>query len=176
VKLPSTHEGSNLNWDQVVTEIGPRLYRYFSASFSLEASSDLTQDSLIRLVKLVNDGSYDESQGSLVMYAYGVARLVRLEAWRKQVPEDAYADPRGYDFRIAPTSKENSADDSLLKLRSAINELPETQKQIILLQLDDELSLEKIARVVSLPLNTVKSHIHRAKKILKSILINEGEL
>jgi RNA polymerase sigma-70 factor (ECF subfamily) len=110
------------------------------------------------------------------MYAYGIARLVRLEAWRKQLPEDSYGNPRDYDYRAAPASEDNAQDESLMKLRSALNELPETQKQIILLQLDDELSLEDIARVTSLPLNTVKSHIHRAKRILKIIIMEEGEL
>ena len=108
------------------------------------------------------------------MYAYGIARLVRLEAWKSQLPEISYSDPREYDFRVVQAHG-SSSDDALAKLRSALDELPETQKQIVLLHIDAELSLQDIARLVGLPLNTVKSHIHRAKKILKSVLLVEGE-
>ena len=163
-----------MNWNQVISDIGPRLYRYFSASFSAEAASDLTQETLIRLVSRFEEGSYDPVQGTMLMYAYGIARLVRMEAWKKTLPEDSYADPKDYDFRIEASAKDVDSD-STVRLRLALNELPEIQKQVVLLHIDEELKLGDIAQIVGLPLNTVKSHIHRAKENLKMILADQGD-
>jgi RNA polymerase sigma-70 factor (ECF subfamily) len=49
-----------------------------------------------------------------------------------------------------------------------IEALPLLQRTIILLFHQEELSLEEIAVITSLPVNTVKSHLFRARKTLKT--------
>jgi len=167
-----------MNWNQVVPEIGPRLYRYFAASFSSETASDLTQETLVRLVTKYEDNQFDPAQGSLIMFAYGIARLVRLEAWKAQPPEDTYGDPKEYDRRVVQLngSHDSQAETQIAALRICISELNEVQQQIVLLHIDEELSLQEIGTIVGLPLNTVKSHIHRAKENLREKLTPDGEL
>jgi RNA polymerase sigma-70 factor (ECF subfamily) len=163
-----------MNWNRAVEEISPKLYRYFSASFRPEMASDLVQEVFIRLVKKYDDGGFDPKRGSLLVFAYGIARNVRLEAWKAVTPEDSYADPKDFDFRRVVSSHEPSAEEMrLAQLRSAIMSLSEIQRQIILLHLDDELTLSQISEILAVPLNTVKSHIHRAKELLKEILVKE---
>ena len=45
----------------------------------------------------------------------------------------------------------------------AIEKLTELQQTILLLFYQDELSLEEISMVLEMPVNTVKSHLFRAK-------------
>ena len=165
-----------MNWNQVVTEIGPRLYRYFSASFVPETASDLTQETLIRLVRKHGDGDFDPTQGSLLMFAYGIAKNIRYEKWKSARPEDHYADPKEYDHRVTEQQEVDQVEAHLAQLRNAISELNEIQSQVILLHIDQELTLQEIGGILGLPLNTVKSHAHRAKEILKKKLNPEGEV
>jgi RNA polymerase sigma-70 factor (ECF subfamily) len=57
-------------------------------------------------------------------------------------------------------------------LTAAIEQLPAVQKTVLLLFHHDDLSLDEIAQILSIPVNTVKSHLFRARKNLKAILTN----
>lgn len=153
-----------MNWNTTVAEIGPKLYRFFAASFSAETASDLTQETLIRLVQKYEQGKFDPGQGSLLMYAYGIARFVQLEARKKG--EGHWA---GLDEAMEVASAEASAvEEEIRELRLAIEHLSEIQKHIVLLHIDQDLTLQDIGILTGVPLNTVKSHIHRAKEILRT--------
>lgn len=55
-------------------------------------------------------------------------------------------------------------------VQESLSTLPEKFRRVLLLRYMEELSYEEIARIVTLPLNTVKTHISRAKKLLKAKL------
>lgn len=57
-------------------------------------------------------------------------------------------------------------------LRRAIDDLSPVQKTVLLLFHQDELSLEEISAIAEMPLNTVKSHLFRARRTLKERLIH----
>src|SRR4051812_18710531 len=76
------------DWNQIVNELGPCLYRYFSGVFTPARASDLVQESLIRLVQKHRQGEYHVNKGSLKSYAFGIARFVRLEAHKSRVDFD----------------------------------------------------------------------------------------
>lgn len=60
--------------------------------------------------------------------------------------------------------------DDASRLRQAIDKLPEIQKTVLLLFYRDELSLEEINQITEMPVNTLKSHLFRARKSLKESL------
>lgn len=60
--------------------------------------------------------------------------------------------------------------DDAHRLRQAIDKLPEIQKTVLLLFYQDELSLEEIGNIMEMPVNTLKSHLFRARKSLKERL------
>lgn len=150
-----------MNWREEINVLGPRLLRYFAASFNRETAADLTQETLVRLVRKHQSGAFDPRAGSLAMYAYGIARMVRLEAWKEssrfglEVPLDDEKQPI-----IGETS-------STALLRNSIAELGDPQREILLLYIDEELTFAEIATLLDIPLNTVKSHVLRAKLLLK---------
>jgi RNA polymerase sigma-70 factor (ECF subfamily) len=62
------------------------------------------------------------------------------------------------------------------RLNAAIDRLTGIQKTTVLLFYKDELSLEEISSVLEIPVNTVKSHLHRARNSLKQIITQNMEL
>ena len=57
-------------------------------------------------------------------------------------------------------------------IRREIQQMPETMRQCTLLHLDQELQAQEIARVLQIPVGTVKSHLSRAKKHLQELFSN----
>jgi RNA polymerase sigma factor (sigma-70 family) len=158
--------------DQVVRDLGPSLFKYFQGRAGQIAADDLTQECLLRLFRKCRGGEWNESLGSLRMFAYGIARNVALEFQRIPVFSE-----QGLDQVLEPHSMEEAMDEKWAqrRLRLAIQELAPIQQECIFLMMDEELSMEQIAGVVGVPVNTVKSHIHRAKLSLKEKLSPEVE-
>ncbi len=55
-------------------------------------------------------------------------------------------------------------------LEEAINSLPEKYRQVIVMRHQEELEYQEIARILKLPLGTVKAHIFRARELLYKFL------
>jgi RNA polymerase sigma-70 factor (ECF subfamily) len=53
------------------------------------------------------------------------------------------------------------------RLKRLIAELPETQRAVVTLRYQEDLDPSDICRIVGLPVNTVKSHLHRALQALR---------
>ncbi|MBC7370989.1 MAG: RNA polymerase sigma factor [Bdellovibrionaceae bacterium] len=159
---------SEPNWNKVIEELGPGLYRYFSGNFAAQVASDLVQETFIRLIHKFRCGTFDPAQGNLKNYAYGIARFVRLES-RKIRPGFDLMEDDSFADKVPAVSKADESD-PVAHLRWAILQLKPTEQEIILLMIDGELSLENISANLDLPLGTVKSHIHRAKENLRRIM------
>ncbi|HET8799344.1 MAG TPA: RNA polymerase sigma factor [Thermoanaerobaculia bacterium] len=53
------------------------------------------------------------------------------------------------------------------RLRTLVDELPEMQRAVLTLRYQEDLDPSEICRIVNLPVNTVKSHLHRALQSLR---------
>lgn len=77
--------------------------------------------------------------------------------------------PEDYDVRAAAPEDALSAPRADLRrdLEAAIAELPERYRAVIVLYYLQEVSYPEIAEILELPLGTVKTHLHRAKRLLR---------
>ncbi len=164
--------GTSLNWDGIVETLGPKLYRYFCARFEDVVSDDLTQETLVRLVSKVNSGEFDHSKGTLEMFAFGIARFVRLEELKRNHHSD-YEDSNNIDPQgLLEESLEKS--NEIVLLRRGISSLSEPEQEIILLMVDQDWGHQQISQHMNMPIGTVKSHVHRAKKNIFNFLNTKG--
>jgi RNA polymerase sigma-70 factor (ECF subfamily) len=174
-----------IDWDSVVEDLGPALLRYFLASgFARAHASDAVQETLLRLVRLAREGEYDPKRGSPRMLAFGIARLVKHEFYRNVSEHELHADTKEYAERptadelsegVARPAAQSSLEDheTRSRLRGAIRSLDYPVREIFLLMIDEELRLEEISGILTIPVGTIKSHIHRGKEKLREILIQE---
>src|SRR5581483_4668813 len=78
-----------------------------------------------------------------------------------------------------PTSEDSDplrtvSDDELrARVRAKLDELPPLYRTVITLRYSEELSYEEMATALDLPVNTVRTHLHRAKARLRELLENE---
>lgn len=80
--------------------------------------------------------------------------------------------PQGFESSAAAPDTELSPSrlDMRRDLASAIAELPERYRVVVTLYYLEDVSYPEIAEVLDLPLGTVKTHLHRAKKLLREHL------
>ena len=67
---------------------------------------------------------------------------------------------------------ENRDPDLLLneQLRHMVEELPESARMVVLLRYQEDLDPSDIAGMLSMPISTVKSHLHRSLAVLRGRL------
>jgi RNA polymerase sigma-70 factor (ECF subfamily) len=83
------------------------------------------------------------------------------------------------EISFEPKDADMTPDERLLNkekkglLGQRIESLPLIQKTILQLFHREEMSLEEIATITALPINTVKSHLFRARKTLKNEMVKQ---
>lgn len=167
--------GNHLDWDKVVEDLGPRLFRYFCVRFSNEQADDLTQETLIRLVRKVEDGKFDPDKGTLKMLGFGIAHYVALES--KQLdhhdPLEDWDETLSADIDL---EKIMIMKDAALKVRELMKNLSGSEQQVLSLFVDEDLTFSEISAVLQMPEGTIKSHIFRAKQKLVTLIHKENVL
>ncbi len=108
-----------------------------------------------------------EGRSSFGTWVYRISYNVYLN-YRARTRSYA-ALPEDYDARAAAPDDALSAPRSDLRrdLEAAIVELPERYRAVIVLYYLQEVSYPEIAEILELPLGTVKTHLHRAKRMLR---------
>jgi RNA polymerase sigma-70 factor (ECF subfamily) len=105
-----------------------------------------------------------------------------LKKKRNKLLEDVFKsynenDSAAYEKYISRDKTQNPENlliqkEEMKRLKTAVARLSGIQRTILLLFHQDELSLEEISLIVEMPVNTVKSHLFRARTGLKEMLLH----
>jgi RNA polymerase sigma-70 factor, ECF subfamily len=142
---------------------------------SREQVEDLAQEVFLRLYRGMENFRGD---AKLTTYLYRITLNVAQDEWKRRKKEQSHTsfdDPdAGWEDRLphGGDDAEQVLSRKQLKagLECALGELSEVERQVIVMFHQEELTYEKIAEVLSLPLNTVRTHLHRGRKKLKERL------
>lgn len=134
-----------------------------------DAAEDVAQDVFVRLWKVLP--RYD-GRAKLSTWIYAITRNASISALRKRRPEDSLSEPavlEDVESRIAAPAPahEDGADVALARL---IGGLPEKQRLAVTLYYLEERSVDEVAEMLAMPVNTVKTHLHRARARLATAL------
>ena len=136
--------------------------KVFRLSYSMlgdrAQAEDAAQESFLRIWK-----SMDRYRGesALGTWIFAITRNVCLTSISKRRPTAAIeaAD------RPRPDAPDRQRD--ILRM---VRELPENYRQALMLFYMEERSYEEVARMLELPVGTVKTHLHRARQQLATII------
>ncbi len=98
-----------------------------------------------------------------ICYRVCCDRLARRKRFTGEEPAD-YADPSAGPERLYEAAEES------VRLRAAIDALPEKYRVVVTLFHLQGKQYEEIASVLGMPLGTVKTHLFRAKDLLRAAL------
>jgi len=142
---------------------------------SREHVEDLAQEVFLRLYRGMESFRGD---AKMTTYLYRITLNVAQDEWRRRRKEQSHTsfdDPdAGWEDRLPGTGGDAeqilSSKQRMAGLERALGELSEVERQVIVMFHQEELTYENIAEVLSLPLNTVRTHLHRGRKRLKERL------
>ena len=146
------------------------LFRFaYRLTGSVADAEDIVQECFLELLRPAC--SYDPGRTSVRTYLFGVVRNQSLKRWRKN---DLAEEDVGGDSM--PARHDRSPESQVLRteledvVASAVKQLPETQREVLILAHYEQMPLAEIARVMALDLGAVKSRLQRARASLKETL------
>jgi RNA polymerase sigma-70 factor (ECF subfamily) len=131
-----------------------------------EEAKDATQEAFFkafRALRTFRPGAKFSTWILTIVYRVCCDRLARRKRYSGDELPD-HADPAA-----GPQEQAESADEAR-RLRAAIDALPEKYRTVITLFHLQNKQYEEIAQVLDLPLGTVKTHLFRAKELLRKAL------
>ncbi|WP_047490635.1 RNA polymerase sigma factor [Terriglobus sp. TAA 43] len=162
--------------DTLARNYRPRLLRFVMASVRDEDLADtIVQDALLKAYR--NRAGF-RGDCSLNTWLTGIAvnlirdhaRTQKFKFWKKAGASSVDASEMANHLRSSGSSPEGTllAREQALQVHQAMEGLSPNQRTVFLLRFIEEMDLAEIAEVMNMPVNTVKTHLHRAVKSVRA--------
>ena len=149
-----------------------------------EDAEDLAQETFLRAFRAL--GRYDPTR-PFGAWLHTIAARLCIDHLRRnraklvsltQPEEGTSGEERTIDLEDPGDRPDELAEKSELaaRLEALVAELPPDSRAAILLRHQQDLPYEEIARVLGVPLGTIKARIHRARIMLKEKLLAQGDI
>lgn len=161
--------GDETAFAELVERFSLRLRYYLRRMLDHDEPDDLLQEVWLDVYRAL---PHLHDVGAFPAWLYRLARDRLLRRLRKRgldtqplLDLDVPANDDGPEF---------TAEDAV-PIHAALAELPPEQREAIVLRYVQELSYDDIARIVGVPVGTVRSRLHNAKRTLRGILEREKQ-
>ena len=176
-------EDLQLNQESFVSEAIPHMkllynYAYRMTGYQQDAD-DLLQDTYLRAFRFYHKF---QKGTNCKAWLFKIMKICYINKYRKNIKEPAkvdYEDVQNFydsirNDVVEPNNLENKVYSNLLddELMNAITSLQDDYKTAVILCDLEGLSYEEIAEFLVIPIGTVRSRIHRARKMLQHKLVD----
>jgi RNA polymerase sigma-70 factor (ECF subfamily) len=163
------------------TELLPHLKSLYHFAFRLSSdeddANDLVQDTYLKAYRFI--GSYEKGSNAKA-WLFRILKNSFINNYRKQSKQPAkvdYEEAENYlNTGKAAYSESIDLRDKLFggligdEVSRALNSLPVDFRTVIILCDIEDFTYEEIAKIVDIPIGTVRSRLHRARNMLRDML------
>jgi RNA polymerase sigma-70 factor (ECF subfamily) len=143
----------------------PRLRRYARAMLGDRAAADdLVQDTLERAWSRFAQW---RSGSDLRAWLFGIMHNLRVDQLRRGVLPTHSLDDDACEVPTRPTQNDRL---EVMDIESALRQLPDEQREVLLLVALEEMSYAEVAAALGIPVGTVMSRLSRGRERLRMIM------
>lgn len=165
--VTAVQQGDITSYEELVTRYQRGLSSFVMRFLHDEPlAADVVQESLFKVYQVID--SIDTTK-KFSTFVFEIAKNNAISLLRKQKKnislEDAadFADDESFIEQYLLADLADS-------VRTAVHKLPKKYRDVITLYYFDDLSYEEVSKTLQLPINTVRTHLKRAKDQLKKII------
>lgn len=148
---------------------------------SREQVEDLAQEVFLRLYRGLEDF---RGEAKLTTYLYRITLNVAQDEWKRRRKEQGNTslsdEDAGWENRLAHgdanAEQRLQKSEMLQQVNEALGELSAAEREVLVLFHQEECTYEQIAQVMQMPVNTVRTHLHRGRRRLKAILQKRSQV
>jgi RNA polymerase sigma-70 factor (ECF subfamily) len=157
-------QGSAEAFSEIFSRYKQPIYGFFRRRIADSShAEELTQETFLALVR---SAVRYEPRALFRTYLYAIALKILRAHRRKAAFRATFLGYRG----STPDPSRHDGTESALWVRRAVAKLDATDREVLMLREFEQLSYAEIADVLSLPINTVRSRLFRARTALRNLL------
>lgn len=129
-------------------------------------AEDIFQETFIKIVKMLRSGKYTDD-GRFAQYAVRIARNMSIDFFRRAKNKPTINGETGESILDTMSFAENKQksmekEEEISTIRRLVDELPDDQKEVLLLRHYGDMSFKEIADITKVPLNTALGRMRYA--------------
>lgn len=142
-------------------------------------AEDLFQDVMIKVVRMIRSGKYNE-EGKFLPWVIRIARNLAIDHFRKVQRNPIQRESEDYDIFHSVQRAEGSSEEKIISeenaryIRELIQRLPDKQREVLIMRSYADLSFKEIAKLTNVSINTALGRMRYALLNLKKLAEESG--
>ena len=173
--------GSERSLEKLINRHQLQIFNFINSKVNdRDVSEDVFQDTFIKVIKTLKNGSYNE-EGKFLPWIMRIAHNLVIDYFRKNNRIPVIANNEEFDiFQFLSDSTPNAesalVEEQVLKdIQKLIDELPEDQKEVLIMRLYRDMSFKEIAENTNVSINTALGRMRYAIINLRK-MINDYQI
>lgn len=167
-------EGDSKAFDMLYSTYFTPLYRYvFIRLKTREDAEDVVQDTFLKAYQALP--RYEHTRDSMLPYLFTIARNLLINHTKKKRPDTMASEDMDRNADNGKTSDMAEGKELHLELRTAMEVLSETEREVIELKFFGEQTYAEIAEILDKREDAVRQHVARAMKKMREVLSEREE-
>ncbi len=162
-------QGNEKSLEILVERHKNRVYNFiYSKVYDRDLSEDIFQDTFIKVIRTLKKGNYNE-EGKFLPWLMRIAHNLIIDHFRKsnRMPKFESKDKEFDIFSLLKAADINAEGQLIIDqiasdVRKLVDELPEDQKQVVIMRLYKDMSFKEIAESTNVSINTALGRMRYA--------------
>lgn len=169
-------DGSEYALEQLINRHQLQIFNFINSKINeRNTSEDLFQDTFIKVIRTLKSGAYNE-EGKFLPWVMRIAHNLVIDHFRKSNRIPTVGNKEDFDIFQFISDKSPNAESTLVQeqvlkdLQKLIQELPEDQKEVLIMRLYRDMSFKEIAENTNVSINTALGRMRYAIINLRKLI------
>ena len=176
VLVTSYLQGDESALSTLITRHKQRIYSFiYSKVFDRDVAEDVFQDTFIKVINSLKRGKYNE-EGKFLPWVMRISHNLVIDHFRKNNRMPKFEN--NTDFNIFSVLSDNAlnAENTIINgqiasdVRRLVDELPEDQKQVLMMRIYKDMSFKEISQQTGVSINTALGRMRYALINLRKVI------
>jgi RNA polymerase sigma-70 factor (ECF subfamily) len=153
-----------------------RIYSFiYSKVFDRDVTEDVFQDTFIKVIKTLKRGKYNE-EGKFLPWVMRIAHNLIIDHFRRNSRMPKFDNAGEFSIFSVLSDSTLNAEKTIIKeqvesdVRRIIEQLPEDQKQVLLMRMYQDMSFKEISELTGVSINTALGRMRYALINMRKII------
>lgn len=169
-------DGSELALENLINRHQARVFNFINSKVQdRDTAEDIFQDTFIKVIKTIKNGQYNE-EGKFLPWIMRIAHNLVIDFFRKNNRMPKVRNTEEFDiFQFisdnSPNAEHSMVQDQVVQdLQKLVQELPDDQKEVLIMRLYRDMSFKEIAENTNVSINTALGRMRYAIINLRKLI------
>ena len=161
---------------ELITRHKQRIFSFiYSKVFDRDITEDIFQDTFIKVINTLKRGAYNE-EGKFLPWVMRIAHNLVIDHFRKNNRMPKFENSGDFNIFSVLSDSSLNAEKSMIKgqvesdVRRLIEELPEDQKEVLMMRIYRDMSFKEISEQTGVSINTALGRMRYALINLRKVI------